>query len=91
MVVNEKMSRELVDELRFWGWIILSGLTYPKDDPLFSAVEYACKHPETIRPDSEELTIISNTQVEDRGLEQMIEEFYYILREIAEKNEEVEA
>jgi len=91
MVVNEKMSRELVDELRFWGDLILSGLSYPEDDPLYSAIEYAWKHPETIRPDSEELTIISNTQVEDRGLEQMIEEFYYILREIAEKNEEVEA
>ena len=91
MVVNEKMSRELVDELRFWGWIILSGLTYPKDDPLYSAIEYACRHPEDLSMDSVELTIISNTQVEDRGLEQMIEEFYYILREIAEKNEEVEA
>lgn len=87
MVVNEKMSRELVDELRFWGDLILSGLSYPEDDPLYSAIEYACRHPEAINTDSVELTVIANSQVEDGGLENMIEEFYYILKRIVEENE----
>lgn len=87
MVVNEKMSRELVDELRFWGDLILSGLSYPEDDPLYSAIEYACRHPEDISMDSVELTVIANSQVEDGGLENMIEEFYYILKRIVEEKE----
>ena len=87
MVVNEKMSRELVDELRFWGSIILSRLSYPEDDPLYSSIEYAWKHPEAISTDSVELTVISNSQVEDGELENMIEEFYYILKRIVEEKE----
>lgn len=87
MVVNEKMSRELVDELRFWGSIILSSLSYPEDDPLYSAIEYAWKHPEAISTDSVELTVIANSQVEDAGVERMIEEFYSILCRIAEEKE----
>lgn len=87
MVVNEKMSRELVDELRFWGDLILSSLSYPEDDPLYSSIEYACRHPEDLSMDSVELTVIANSQVEDGGLENMIEEFYYILKRIVEENE----
>lgn len=87
MVVNEKMSREQVDELRFWGSTILSRLSYPEDDPLYSSIEYACMHPEEIRTDSVELTVIANSQVEDGELENMIEEFYSILNRIAEENE----
>ena len=87
MVVNEKMSRKQVDELRFWGSIILSHLSYPEDDPLYSAIEYAWKHPEAITTDSEELTVIANSQVEDDELENMIEKFYSILNRIAEENE----
>ena len=87
MVVNEKMSREQVDELRFWGSIILSHVSYPEDDPLYSSIEYAWKHPETIRTDSVELTVIANSQVEDDELENMIEKFYSILNRIAEENE----
>jgi hypothetical protein len=87
MVVNEKMSREQVDELRFWGSIILSSLSYPEDDPLYSAIEHAWKHPEEISTDSEELTIIANSQVEMGWRWNMIEEFYTILCKIAEENE----
>ena len=87
MVVNEKMSREQVDELRFWGKNILSRLSYPEDDPLYSAIEYAWKHPEEITTDSVELTVIANSQVEDGEIESMIEEFYSILVKIAEEND----
>jgi hypothetical protein len=85
---KEEMEK-MVDELRFWGSIILSGLSYPEDDPLYSCVEYVWKHPEAVGVDSEELTVIANSQVDDEDLESVIEEFYSILREIAEKNEEV--
>lgn len=84
MVVNEKMNKELVDKLKFWGDIILSSLS-SEDESLYSAVEYAWKHPEEISIDSVELTVIANSQVED--MENIIEEFYNILTRMAEENE----
>lgn len=91
--MNEKMNRELVnrelvDELRFWGDIILSSLS-SEDYRLYSAIDYAWKYPEEISTDSVELTVIANSQVEDGGIQGMIEEFYSILTRIAEKNDEV--
>lgn len=82
----EKMNRELVDELRFWGDIILSRLS-SEDYRLYSAIDYAWKYPEALNMDSVELTVIANSHVEDGGLKGMIEEFYSILTRIAEENE----
>lgn len=87
--MNEKMNKEDVDELRFWGGIILSSLSsslsYSED--LYSAIEYSQKYPEEIYTDSTELTIISNSQIEDGEIENIIEEFYDILTKIAEEND----
>lgn len=83
----EKTYKELVDELKFWGGLILSRLSYPEDDLLYSSIEYACMYPEEIGIDSVELTVIANSQVEDGEMENMIEEFYSILLKIAEENE----
>lgn len=86
--VKEEMEK-MVKELRFWGSIILSSLSYPEDDPLYSAIEYVWKHPEAVGLDSEEITVIANSQVNDGDLENVIEEFYELIKRIAEKNEGV--
>ena len=75
------------DELRYWGGKILKTLSYPEDDPVYSTITCAMKHPDEIGVDASELTVLANAQFEDGELEQMVEEFYELLHQIAEENE----
>lgn len=88
-LLDELKMNKMVDELRYWGDRILEMLSYPEDDPVYSAITYAMKHPDEIGIDSTELSILANAELEG-DQEQMVEEFYELLHQIAEENEEKE-
>jgi len=78
-------------EVQILGKHILDRLESVKGyDNLFEAIKYIITNPEEITSDSSELTVIANAEVPE-GLENEIEEFYEVAKEIAELNEESSA
>lgn len=91
MKVEKEVHFVVQVEVEILGKHILDRLESVKGyDNLFEAIKYIITNPEEITSDSSELTVIANAEVPE-GLENEIEEFYEVAKEIAELNEESSA